>query len=321
MSDAMFREMARTYVEVAPIRELRSALSEMRLANLHVGDDERNRCLLSPFRARTGRNQPSNSKFIFGPSVWLRGLIRPKPGWGLAYVDWSQQEFGIAAALSSDPAMMAAYRSGDPYLAFAIQAGAVPKTATKKTHEAEREQFKACVLAVQYGMGEASLAARINQPVARARQLLALHRHTYRKFWKWSDSAVDEAVLGGRLWAGFGWQIHTRDELNDRSLRNFPMQANGAEMLRIASILLTEAGIRVCAPVHDALLIEAPLEELDHAIATTKSLMVEASRIVLDGFELGSDVKEVRYPDRYMDKRGVVMWNKVMNLIGEPALS
>ena len=61
----------------------------------------------------------------------------------------------------------------------------------------------------------------------------------------------------------FGWQIHTRDELNDRSLRNFPMQANGAEMLRIACILLTEAGIRVCAPVHDALLIEAPLDELD----------------------------------------------------------
>jgi DNA polymerase-1 len=123
------------------------------------------------------------------------------------------------------------------------------------------------------------------------------------------------------LWAGFGWQIHTRDELNDRSLRNFPMQANGAEMLRIASVLLTEAGIRVCAPVHDALLIEAPLAELDQAIVTTKSLMGEASRIVLDGFELGSDVKEVRYPDRYMDKRGEVMWDKVINLIGGPAMA
>ena len=49
--------------------------------------------------------------------------------------------------------------------------------------------------------------------------------------------------------------------------------------------------------------------------------MQEASRIVLDGFELGSDVKEVRYPDRYMDKRGVVMWDKVMNLIGGSALA
>lgn len=159
MSDETFRQMARSHPQVAPMRELRSSLSEMRLASLQVGDDGRNRCLLSPFQARTGRNQPSNSKFIFGPSVWLRGLIRPQPGWGLAYVDWSQQEFGIAAALSGDSAMMAAYRTGDPYLAFAIQAGAVPSTATKKTHEAEREQFKACVLAVQYGMGEVGLAA------------------------------------------------------------------------------------------------------------------------------------------------------------------
>ncbi|MDA0995216.1 MAG: DNA polymerase, partial [Proteobacteria bacterium] len=318
MRDDTFREMARTHPQVAPIRELRSALSEMRLANLYVGDDGRNRCLLSPFSARTGRNQPSNAKFIFGPSVWLRGLIRPRPGWGLAYVDWSQQEFGIAAALSGDPAMMAAYGSGDPYLAFAKQAGAVPADANKKTHKAEREQFKACVLAVQYGMGDASLSVRINQPVARARQLLTLHRQTYPRFWKWSDSAVDEAVLGGRLWSTFGWQIQTGDEVNDRSLRNFPMQANGAEMLRIASILLTEAGVRVCAPVHDALLIEAPLEDLEDAVATTQSLMREASSAVLGGFELGSDVKLVRYPERYMDERGVTMWNTVMDLIGEP---
>ena len=76
LRDDTFREMARTHPRVAPIRELRSALSELRLARLQVGDDGRNRCLLSPFSARTGRNQPSNSKFIFGPSVWLRGLIR-----------------------------------------------------------------------------------------------------------------------------------------------------------------------------------------------------------------------------------------------------
>jgi DNA polymerase-1 len=318
LCDDTFRAMARTHLQIAPLRELRSSLAHLRLENLYVGDDGRNRCLLSPFRSRTGRNQPSSSKFIFGPSVWLRGLIRPQPGWGLAYVDWSQQEFGIAAALSGDAAMKDAYRSGDPYLAFAIQAGAVPATATKKTHRGEREQFKACALAVQYGMGEVNLAARIKQPVAGARQLLALHRRTYRQFWKWSDSAVDEAVLGGRLWAGFGWQIQTRDEINDRSLRNFPMQANGAEMLRIACILLTETGIRVCAPVHDALLIEAPMDELDSAIASATSLMKEASRAVLDGFELGSDVKVVRYPERYMNERGVVMWNTVMHLIGWP---
>src|SRR5206468_5923770 len=116
LSDDTFREMARAYPVVAPLRELRAALSEMRLSDLAVGRDGRNRCILSAFRARTSRNQPSNTRFIFGPAVWLRGLIQPPPGYGIAYIDWSQQEFGIAAALSRDPDMIEAYTSGDPYL-------------------------------------------------------------------------------------------------------------------------------------------------------------------------------------------------------------
>lgn len=315
MTDDTFRQMARIHPRVAPIRELRSALSEMRLSNITVGDDGRNRCLLSPFSSKTGRNQPSNSRFIFGPSVWLRGLIKPRPGFCLAYIDYSQQEFGIAAALSGDQSMMEAYRSGDPYLAFAVQAGAVPQGATKRSHKAEREQFKACVLAVQYGMGEISLAQRISQPVARARQLLTLHRQTYRTFWAWSDATQDEAILNGKLWTTFGWEIRVNGQVNARSLRNFPMQGNGAEMLRIACIFLTEAEIRVCAPVHDALLIELPVDELESGLAKAQGLMRLASSAVLGDFELGSDAKVVCPPDRYMDERGQVMWDTVTGLI------
>ena len=315
MTDDTFRQMARIHPRVAPIRELRSALSEMRLSNITVGDDGRNRCLLSPFSSKTGRNQPSNSRFIFGPSVWLRGLIKPRPGFCLAYIDYSQQEFGIAAALSGDQRMMEAYRSGDPYLAFAVQAGAVPQGATKRSHKVEREQFKACVLAVQYGMGEISLAQRISQPVARARQLLTLHRQTYRTFWAWSDATQDEAILNGKLWTTFGWEIRVKGQVNARSLRNFPMQGNGAEMLRIACIFLTEAEIRVCAPVHDALLIELPVDELESGLAKAQGLMRLASSAVLGDFELGSDAKVVCPPDRYMDERGQVMWDTVTGLI------
>ena len=123
LDDDTFRQMAKSYPAVSPLRELRSSLSEMRLNDLAVGCDGRNRTILSAFRSRTGRNQPSNSRFIFGPSVWLRGLIKPPPGYGVAYVDWSQQEFGIAAALSKDGNMIAAYMSGDPYLAFGNKPG------------------------------------------------------------------------------------------------------------------------------------------------------------------------------------------------------
>lgn len=149
LSDDAFRAMANQYPQVRPIRELRVTLSQMRLTDLAVGRDGRNRCLLSAFRATTGRNQPSNSRFIFGPSCWLRALIQPQPGRAVAYLDWQQQEWGIGAALSGDPAMMQAYSTGDPYLEFARQAGAAPPEATKATHKAVRDQFKVCALAGQ----------------------------------------------------------------------------------------------------------------------------------------------------------------------------
>ena len=317
LDDDTFREMARAYPAVAPLRELRVALSQMRLADLAVGHDGRNRCMLSAFRARTGRNQPSNTEFIFGPSVWLRGLIRPEPGYGLAYVDWSQQEFGIAAALSGDLAMCAAYESGDPYLTFAKQAKAVPPEGTKQSHGAMRELFKACALAVQYGMGADSLAQRIGRSVSDARTLLDLHRTTYATFWRWSDAAVDHAMLHGWLGTVFGWNVHTGDRANPRMLRNFPMQANGAEMLRLACCFATEGGISVCAPVHDALLIEAPLDELDRVVETTQRVMADASAVVLDGFRLRSDAKIIRHPDRYEDERGRAMWREVWAIMDE----
>lgn len=317
LDDGTFRTMARAYPQVAPLRELRVSLAQLRLSSLAVGKDGRNRCLLSAFRAKTGRNQPSNSKAIFGPSAWIRSLIKPEEGRGVAYIDWSQQEFGIAAALSGDEAMLQAYASGDPYLAFGKQAGAIPPDGTKKTHPAQRDQFKACVLAVQYGMGHESLAQRIGQPIARAKQLLQLHREAYPAFWSWSEAAVDQAFLGGHLETVFGWRIRLSDNSNGRSLANFPMQANGAEMLRIAAIAATEQGVEVCAPVHDALLIEAPVEQLASAIWTTQQAMRDASAAVLDGFELRSDVDVVRYPDRYVDERGEAMWETVMSILDE----
>jgi hypothetical protein len=93
------------------------------------------------------------------------------------------------------------------------------------------------------------------------------------------------------------------------------MQANGAEMLRLACCLCTEAAVGVCAPVHDALLIEAPIGELSDVVATTQRNMADASAIVLDGFRLRSDAKVIRYPDRYSDPRGESMWTIVWDIL------
>jgi hypothetical protein len=143
-----------------------------------------------------------------------------------------------------------------------------------------------------------------------------------------ADSAVACAMQGQSIGTVFGWNVRAGPNANWRSLMNFPIQANGAEMMRLACCMAVERGIEVCAPVHDAFLICAPLEQLDARVAEMKFVMEEASRIVLDGFTIRADCPEfdengkllefpqiVRYPNRYMIKRGVEMWTKVMKLL------
>lgn len=313
LDDRTFEERADMYPKLKPLRDLRRSLSGLRSNALEIGLDGRNRASLMPFRSLTGRNQPSTSRFIFGQPAWWRGYIQPDPGWGLAYLDWDQQEFGIAAALSGDEAMMAAYRSGDPYLAFAKQVGAVPGDATKDSHKRERGLFKECVLAVQYGMGARSLGEKINRNPIEAQGLLDMHRRTYAGFWSWSDDVLETALARGWIETVFGWRYHLPERPNERTVRNFPMQANGAEMLRMACILATEAGIEVSAPVHDAVLIHASLKHLQEDVARMQDVMIKASRIVLDGFEIGAGAEV--FTDRFVDERGVEMWAEVQRIV------
>jgi DNA polymerase I len=59
----------------------------------------------------------------------------------------------------------------------------------------------------------------------------------------------------------------------------------------------------------------SPVGRLDADFAAMRAAMAEASRLVLAGFELATDVKVVRWPDQYADPRGNEMWNRVCNLV------
>lgn len=310
-----FRDMAKAYPELNDLKELKSTLSSTRKFELSIGDDSRNRTYLNPFGSKTGRNQPSNAKFIFGPATWTRGLIKPSEGFATAYIDYAQEEFGIAAALSGDTQMQAAYLSGDPYLGFGKLSGVIPQDATKQSHGEMRNVLKTVVLGVQYSMGAETLAQRLCCSRTEAGRLLELHRKTFPMFWDWSDAVANYAFLRNRLYTVYDWQLHVTGTTKPNSVRNFPMQANGAEILRLACCAAIANGIKVCAPIHDALLIEASACDIRAAVETTQRCMREASAQVLSGFPLGSDYKVVMYPDRYMDPRGERMWNTVMGLL------
>src|SRR5262249_26472303 len=102
--DETFREMAGRYPQIEVLRELRYSLSKLRLNDLAIGNDGRNRTLLGAYGTKTARNAPSNSKFVFGPAKWIRFLITPPPGRVLIHRDYKQQEVRIAAILSGDAA-------------------------------------------------------------------------------------------------------------------------------------------------------------------------------------------------------------------------
>ena len=180
----------------------------MRLNDLQVGTDGRNRCSLKPFWAITGRNQPSSSGYVFGNATWYRGLIKPGPGRAIFYADWRCQEIGIEAANSQDPAMLEDLLADDFYIAFGKRGGVLPDDATKETHETERGALKTVALGVGYGMQEQSLAVRLAKTCPEARELLQLHRRTFPRFWQWNDDVVQYGKLYGKIWTTYGWELN-----------------------------------------------------------------------------------------------------------------
>jgi hypothetical protein len=314
-----FKDQARAYPQFQTLHELRETLGKLRLESLAVGRDGRNRVLLSPFGQKAARNNPSTAKNIFGPATWIRSLITPDPCTGLAYIDWVSQEQGIGAVLSGDTALQTAYATGDIYLAFAKDAGMVPADATVATHSSERSLCKSCVLGISYGMGEMSLGTRINQPPVYAAFLLRKHQQAYPRFWRWLEGAQSYGFARGQIFSKYGWRLIVTPDTKVRTLRNYPCQCNGSAMLHFATCFLTEQGIRLCGTVHDAVLIEAPLKELDETVTVVRQLMAKASALVLNGFELRTDATIVRWPDHYQDPRGQAMWGKLSALLPDIA--
>jgi DNA polymerase-1 len=317
VSDDAFKQQEAAFPIISELRELRQTIQQVKLDGLRIGSDGRSRTPLRPFSSVTGRNQPSTTGFAFGPAKWMRGFIRPPRRRGLASIDFSSQEIGVAGGLSHDERLIAAYTGEDPYIAFAIQAGLASADATKVSHPDVRNACKAVVLGLNYGMGPHSIALQAGITVAQARELIQLHKRTYRRFWRWSEDMVSAALLSRRMSTVFGFRriVTPRDKIT--SIMNWPMQANSAEMMRIAAIAATEAGIKVCAPVHDAFLIEAPLDCLEEHVEAMRAIMSRAG-VAVCGLPIGTDAKIIRYPDRYMEDRGVEMWNRVMRLADLP---
>ena len=95
------------------------------------------------------------------------------------------------------------------------------------------------------------------------------------------------------------------------------MQSHDTEMMRLGLSMAIEAGLMLCAPIHDALLLKAPINEIEAQANQLARIMGDASELVLGpGKRCRSDIKIIRYPDRFQEEeRGKVMFEKVVSLL------
>jgi DNA polymerase I len=325
-----FESMAKAYPQIEPLRQLRYIRDKLRTINLSVGHDGRNRTVLWPFSSKTSRTQPKAKHWIFSPSVWLRFLIKPEPGKALAYIDYSSMEFGGAAALSDkhvgpNNPMLDLYRSGDPYLNFGKIIGLIPPDATRETPGVEviRGRLKVFCLGTQYGMQRSTLAIRLGVSEIEAHEMLQLHRGLFSQYWYWSEDWLHHSLNTGTMRTISGWQCATGiSEFSERSIRNWPIQSICADIFRIAYVWGTRHGLTLIAPVHDAVLLEAPDDRIEADVALMRGIMRRASRVILDTttdgtIELRTDVKIIRHPDRFIDSRGTELWETMLKLLSE----
>src|SRR5262249_22934615 len=216
------------------------------------------------------------------------------------------------------PAMIADYQNGDVHWQFAVRAGlAAPDAAVD---DRIRDLCKPVCHGMNYGMTPYGIAAKTKKSLDWARGMHARHRCAYPVFHQWLGDTVAQAQFDEVITSPFGWRQIVTADTRRRSLMNFMAPAGGSDVMRLVSIVATECGITIAAPVHDAFWILAPLDEVDPTIARMTEIMVAAGRLVA-GIPIRVKVAAVvRWPQclgdvRKPDAKGQAMWCEIRELV------
>ena len=179
-----------------------------------------------------------------------------------------------------------------------------------------RDRYKTGLLAIQYGVACVTLAAKLGVSQVAAQAMIDQHHELFSTYWNWAADWLAWTLDHGIMWTSIDWQCVVGDvELKTRTIINWPVQSLGGDILRTACIWATKRGLKLCAPVHDAILLESPIDRIDRDVKLLRDIMARASSIVLGGPTLRTDAKTIRYPDHYTDSRGDEIWEHVTGLL------
>ena len=229
----------------------------------------------------------------------IRRMFVPAEGCVLVDADYSQIELRLLAHISGDPAMQAAFTSGqDIHSATAAQVFHVAPEDV--THEMRR-RAKAVNFGIVYGISAFSLSQDIGVSVAEAKAYMDAYFATFPGVRRYMDAVVEQARETGYVETLF----HRRRDLpelssSNRNLRafgervalNMPIQGTAADIMKRAMIAVWK-GLRETIPearlvlqVHDELIVECPEEK---AAAVAQLLTEKMEHVVSLAVPLTAD--------------------------------
>ena len=201
----------------------------------------------------------------------IRGAFVPEPGWMLLDADYSQIELRVVAALAEDPVLLGAFRAGeDIHRRTASEVMGLPMD---QVSTGDRSRAKAVNFGLLYGQGAFALAANLGISQKEAKAFIERYFERMPKVAAWIENSKEKALAEGLV------------------------QGTAADLMRRAMVRLhkslLDSGLRarLLLQVHDELLLEAPLEELEQAAALLKEAMEGADDLGALGVKLAAEVR------------------------------
>lgn len=213
----------------------------------------------------------------------------------LLAADYSQIELRLVAEISSDKAMIQAFQDGlDIHQATAARIYDVPLEEVTKE---QRYNAKTVNFSIIYGAGATNLSKNLGIKRAEAQALISQYFNEYEGLKNYMETVVTKAREDGYVTTLKGRRRALRDLTSQNSMMrshaernaiNTPIQGSAADMIKLAMIkihkAIQDAGLqtKMTSQVHDELIFDVPLEELEQA----KALINEHMKNALPGLNV-----------------------------------
>lgn len=220
---------------------------------------------IGALQARTARMSVSRPPLQQLPSgEWkVRRAFIADPGQSIIAADYKQVEMRVLAALSEDPNMVAAIRSGTDlhdWTASIIYGPDFTKF--------QRKLIKGVGFGKVYGGGAATLSRQTGAPIEQVREAIAAYDATFPGIKKYGRKLQSRAEHGKREVVTPSGRHLPLDRDRLYAATNYVVQSTARDLLAQAIVDLFDKGLgdHLLLPVHDELLAQAPTGEAEEVI-------------------------------------------------------